>query len=77
MKINLFDKMLGEDHDKQYAVLTQREKYIVDLLGVLALSDRPDRIEEITIDQEVLVDKETNRFSARYIIEVPIGTNKH
>lgn len=75
MEVNMFYKMLGDDYDKFYSKLSQNEKYAIDLLGLLVLRDR-GREEEIKISQEVVIDKETNKYKSRYTIEAPISTHQ-
>jgi len=68
----MFHNMLGDDYDKWYAELSQKEKYIIELSCLLTLSER-GREDEIIISQEVYVDKEKNKFRARYIVDAPIA----
>ena len=76
MEINLFHNLIGKDYDEAYSSLDQRDKYILEVLCLMSLAQFGRREDEISISQEVVIDSDTNKFSARYIIDAPISFHK-
>ncbi|MCC9273438.1 MAG: hypothetical protein K8V42_04010 [Enterococcus aquimarinus] len=76
MEINLFQGHVDNELDKMYTQLSGDEKLIVELYGLLAIN-KPGEKQDFEISQEVLIDKETNKIKARYIVDIPLRfTNK-
>ncbi len=75
MEINLFKNQVGEDYDNMYQQLSDKDKLIVELYGLLAIN-KPGREADFEISQEVIVDKEKNSLKARYIVDVPLKITK-
>lgn len=75
MEINLFQGQVGKDYEKMYKQLSDNDKLIVELYGLLAIN-KPGEKQDFEISQEVIVDKETNKIKARYIVDVPLKVTK-
>lgn len=75
MEINLFQGQVGKDYEKMYKQLSDNDKLIVELYGLLAIN-KPGEKQDFEISQEFLIDKEINTLVTRYIIYVNLRISK-
>lgn len=72
MSFNLFRGQVDDEFDKKYEKLDDKDKLTVDLYGLLVINHTENKI-NFDIKHEIIFDKDTKQFTARYIVDVPLS----
>jgi len=72
MSFNLFRGQVDDEFDKKYEKLDDKDKLTVDLYGILVINHTENKI-NFDIKHEIIFDKDTKQFTARYIVDVPLS----